>query len=452
MSPVVRRVLVGVFVVGAAFTTGQERLSACSCIESNAACESIWTTDAVFVGTVVDIGPLTEDTKSEFPWKRRPIRFTVSEVFKGPSGPDSSTLVVFTGQGDADCGYRFVADRTYLVYAHRHPVSGELGTGICSRTADVANAAADLAYLRGAYAQPADLGSVRGVVQRADGAAGPRRETPYAGAQLRLEGYAQAWQTVSADDGTYEFRVPAGEYRLKTRVPEGVYAWPGEEGRVVTLHDPRGCVISNIGVRSDGRIRGRVVDALGRPAPFLSVELIDEARVASRVMSASVRTATDADGRFEFAQLPAGRYAAGLTLRREVRAGMDLAVWLDAEGSGRTSVISVEPEQRTDAGTLRLPASIEVVTVEGVVVDGRGDPVAGAMVRFVDPGSQMSMLGAQVPTDARGRFTLSVQTGRQYRLLVEWRSSVPGVRDFRSTRSEVFDAQPGVRPFRLVLS
>jgi hypothetical protein len=53
-------------------------------------------------------------------------------------------VVVYTGWGGGDCGYEFQVGSSYLVYAGGQT---DLGTSICSRTADLGHAQADLAVL-----------------------------------------------------------------------------------------------------------------------------------------------------------------------------------------------------------------------------------------------------------------------------------------------------------------
>ena len=450
MSRHPRHILSGLIIGAALLTAGETRVSACSCIGPIVACESAWTADAVFVGKVLHFGSVTE-TGDQFPRLQRLVRFDVQETFKGvPLGK----VEVVTGSGGGDCGYGFIEGRTYIVYAHRNAATGQLGAGICSRTGPIERASEDLAYLRGPFSGPADLGVIRGTVTRHDPALAPDlppRRAPFGGAEIRLEGYSRAYNTMSADDGSYQFHVPAGEYRLFATVREGVYAWPGTEGRTVWLRDTRGCGIMDIAVRADSRIAGRLVDNAGRPVSFMSVELLPESRLRATAVSATTRTLTDERGRFQFQQLEAGSHAPGLTIRRDTREGLDLAVWINRDGSGLPVLTAVEPEGRVDLGDVRLPSGVSTMTVTGVVVHADGSPVPGATVRFTEPGQNLGMVGAPVTTDEAGRFSLTVIAGRSYRLSAEWFAPTTGQRRYVSARSEPFEAAGEVKPFRLVL-
>jgi hypothetical protein len=66
----------------------------------------------------------------------------VTDSWKGVT---TTTATVRTGHGGGDCGYPLTLGTTYLIYAYEQ--NGELHTNSCSRTAEIAHAAQDLAYL-----------------------------------------------------------------------------------------------------------------------------------------------------------------------------------------------------------------------------------------------------------------------------------------------------------------
>src|SRR5678816_2560454 len=144
--------------------TTEARLIACSCIGSQPTCQATWQAHAVFVGQVVGITDVQPATRPDSPaalFDRRRVSFKVSEVFRGDVG---ASVIIRTGLGGGDCGYAFEVGSSYLVYAHQVP-TGELTTGICSRTRPVSEAVDDLAYLRGPARQPGSLGTIQGVAK-----------------------------------------------------------------------------------------------------------------------------------------------------------------------------------------------------------------------------------------------------------------------------------------------
>jgi len=73
------------------------------------------------------------------------VTFLVRHSYRGEQ---QKTIVVHTGLGGGDCGFRFEIGKQYLVYAYRDE-SDQLSTGICSGTALLDDSRSNLAYLRG---------------------------------------------------------------------------------------------------------------------------------------------------------------------------------------------------------------------------------------------------------------------------------------------------------------
>src|SRR5688500_18806109 len=118
---------------------------ACSCVGPGPACQATWDAAAVFVAQVVEVvEAVAAQPQAQIPptfdalFVKRRVRLRIVETLRGPA---TSIVDVYTGQGDSDCGYRFVAGRTYLVYASES--SGRYYTGICQRTRPLDEAAED---------------------------------------------------------------------------------------------------------------------------------------------------------------------------------------------------------------------------------------------------------------------------------------------------------------------
>jgi hypothetical protein len=91
---------------------------------------------AVFVGKVMQV--LQQPDSSDVV-----VRFRVEKSWKGNLPRE---VIVVTGQGGGDCGYRFEVGGKYLVYAYG-PNETSLGTNICQRTAALSEARADIKHL-----------------------------------------------------------------------------------------------------------------------------------------------------------------------------------------------------------------------------------------------------------------------------------------------------------------
>ena len=91
------------------------------------------------------IGRDTDDERYESNYGFRVV-FKAGTVWKGTA---SSSVAVFTGRGDGDCGIRFHVGRKYLVYAY----GPQPASGLCTRTAPLERAQADLTFLSRATAR-----------------------------------------------------------------------------------------------------------------------------------------------------------------------------------------------------------------------------------------------------------------------------------------------------------
>jgi hypothetical protein len=134
------RLLFVVAILGC-LVTSEARLSACTCVIAISPCVAAERTQAIFVGQVLEITPVKPPPKGEtpptMPFFSRRVSFKVTESLQG--GVDD-TIEVYTGSGGGDCGFGFARGKSYLVYAHRE-TTGQLATGICSRTREVTRGA-----------------------------------------------------------------------------------------------------------------------------------------------------------------------------------------------------------------------------------------------------------------------------------------------------------------------
>lgn len=108
---------------------------ACSCMAPPPPQEALEQSDEVFTGEVVEISEISGQSLS--------VRFSVSEVWKGV---EQREIEVATPNNSAACGFSFEEGGEYLVYTNEN-MGGrgtDTSTGLCSRTADLANAGDDL--------------------------------------------------------------------------------------------------------------------------------------------------------------------------------------------------------------------------------------------------------------------------------------------------------------------
>lgn len=112
---------------------------ACSCAPIDII-EQIRAHDLIFSGTVSHI--------------QKPIGFVVSsademkvtmQVDQQWKGNVSFETIIFTAQSSVSCGYPFVMNESYLVYATQH--DGKVRTGLCTATKLLTDASEDLQHL-----------------------------------------------------------------------------------------------------------------------------------------------------------------------------------------------------------------------------------------------------------------------------------------------------------------
>ncbi len=106
---------------------------ACLCKPAPPPDEALKNASAVFIGTVKEIERVGGEVA---------VTFTAQRAWKGIEG---KTILVFTGQGGEDCGYRFEMGKSYLVYAIDEGV--KFHTSICMRTCHIDKAGDDLKAL-----------------------------------------------------------------------------------------------------------------------------------------------------------------------------------------------------------------------------------------------------------------------------------------------------------------
>lgn len=404
-----RPILLALVIATVAATWHVERADACSCMRPGPPCEAFWSTDVVFSGLVSEVATVaSKDPKEQ--WDRRRVRFTVEERLRGIEEPKAE---VWTGMGGGDCGYAFTVGERYLVYAYRNKETGRLGTGICSRTRPVADAAEDLAYIHSlASAEPG--GTISGVISLMRHSADPERRydtTPMEGVRVDAEGRSTRRTAVTDVQGRFVLAgLPEGEYRVVARFASGLVP---DEGRTVTVHD-RGCAEIPLSTTPDGRVRGRVLDADGKPLASVRVDLVPVDAVG--YAPGSGMAFTEDDGTFSFEQPPPGRYVLGVnvndvpTLDRPFRP----TYYPDAADKADAAVLVVDEGKALDGYELRMPAPLAERTIEGAVTWPDGRPVADASVMLTD--SSLPEVGTQFSamTDAEGRFSIKALRDRDY--------------------------------------
>jgi hypothetical protein len=126
----------------------------CDCVTGGSARAARAGSDAVFTGVATAVRDTMLRREDGERFVQKAVTF---ETRAGWKGVRTRSVTVLTGWGGGDCGYPFERGSTYLVYANRRRMGTTAGlvTGICTRTAALSAARADLAALgRPVYRNP----------------------------------------------------------------------------------------------------------------------------------------------------------------------------------------------------------------------------------------------------------------------------------------------------------
>lgn len=136
IRPLILAALALIVLGGATITQQPKAAYACSCIQPPAPQEARDQAAAVFAGTVSNVAPAGPDGQSLF------VTFDLAQSWKGPA---ASQITITTGGSSASCGFEFTPGEEYLVYGTSQ--EGRINASLCSRTARLADAGADLEAL-----------------------------------------------------------------------------------------------------------------------------------------------------------------------------------------------------------------------------------------------------------------------------------------------------------------
>lgn len=426
----------------------------CSCMRERSPCNYYGDASAIFLGRVVGAAQQNtsvDENGNKITYDVGTIRFLVQENFKGAPGYE---VEIHSGTGGGDCGYWFLRNESYVVYAYRSKDSGELYTHICTRTRHVINAEEDLAYLRAqATTKPGASLSGRLVRLIGDPEHGPAEEGPkMVGVKVVVTGEGKTIETETNEKGEYSFKgLSPGNYDVAPQLPDSLAASSTQDrydnfGRFThrepVLLSDRGCTELPFVVQFNGVVSGKVADAAGVPVKEVQINL-----VTGDDNDKGWYTWTDHEGKYSFTKVHPGSYLLGFNLKWAPNKGdpYPKTYYPGVKTRFEASLITVGEGEKLKGYDMTLPPRLTERAVKLTVVWPDGRPATGATVRYEM--NEATDFGTRVNADAKGQATLTLFDKHYY--VIYARVETAG--GTHSVPVEVF-VDKSLKPLRLVLT
>jgi hypothetical protein len=403
---------------------------ACSCAGPGPVCSIQMGSSIIFRGTVVE-STLIPNIKTV----KRPdgtemqlvgngtfkVRLSVAETF---SGEPKAEQIVYTSQQGSACGFPFQVGREYVVFTYQS--EAQLWTSHCSRTAllepGVENAA--VSWMR-AYKTAPHGSEISGSLRLP-------LDIHITAVPARIQLSGPDSRTVTADgEGRYVFgNLKAGEYSVAALVPDG---FATNKPRKITVAD-KGCAEVDWPVTYEGRIRGNVVDADGRPVADMHMEL--QYAGGARMNPSHIAT-TDLNGSYEFEHLSPGDYLVAARNPGYLTQDGDSAIYYPHSQRPEARTIALGPAATVDRIDFRLARLRLTPSIRVNVVLPDGSPASAGLYLYAFPngsrGDEPTRTGL---TDASGSAVLPLSLGREYAISVALDREHPGCGGTTLTFSE----------------
>jgi hypothetical protein len=237
---------------------------ACICGKAST-CERFNFHKTIFIGKAV-----TVEKAQDRAFKTEMTVFEIREMF---SGEEAKSIRVRNKSGFS-CDVEFTTGETYLVFASGDKHEG-FGTGFCSGNLPLQFAKEEISELRKLSGSKGD-GRLMGTVleETAKRARGEER-VPIRDVGIKINEISTGRKYTGITDakGSYEVAVRPGKYTVAPVPPANFVLSNSFKVEQMEVRSG-GCAVGFFALANDSNVAGRLLDAEGKPVPYVRVELV----------------------------------------------------------------------------------------------------------------------------------------------------------------------------------
>lgn len=359
-----------------------EPIQACQCREYGAPiCAQFWRSDAVFVGQVIDIGPLKKRPDNVYTYLM--VRFTVEESFRGVSGPRVSV-----GTATTICDTKFKKGKRYLVFASLDDETNQFFTGMCTGTTLAVDIDDSLKELRKLKQREAE-GSISGRIKT-------NRYQGLPGIKIEVTSNDETFKTMTTKYGNFSLSLPGpGSFTVRVTVPYAVRLMDNSDDDVTVkftqteslstfeydvILEKSQCSyleldLSGADPRATATVAGNVLTATGQAVDEDAVSLINGADTGPDYVELLKK-----DGSFRFQGVAPGDYHLVLNARNGFDGPYARTYYPATEDKKKSKKIQVTEGATIEDLEMRVGPRLSERRVAGTVVWKRGRSPEGAHI------------------------------------------------------------------------
>lgn len=208
--------------------------------------------------------------------------------------------------------------------------------------------------------------------------------------------------------------------------------------------------------QSFAQIRGRLLNADGKPLAYTEIEMVP-VESDKIVVDTRMTATTSTSGLFTF-RLPPGKYTLSINFGDQPTplSPYETFFYPKAKTRENAEVFTVDEKSKPQTITFQLPPALVKRRITGRVVDASDKPVRNARIGLRDLGYDVGVGFGTIKTDRFGNFWLGALSDRKYQLgAIVYDFEPRGFFDFPNivgvAESEIFTLDADTKPFKLVI-